>query len=376
MPNVNRALTFVVVVFLEGLAAAQSIDGFYLGTLSGGGRTLNVAVTLDTEGRVVTGSYFYFGPSEGSLDLKGTLRPDQSFQLEESSIDDRGRARPSGTWTGKVTGEGLQGTWSDARRTRQWAFRLAPADRAAAFDGAPQTRESGSGPLTFRMARVPESEHRVPVITGFQNRRAMNAVNATVFAEAGGAHCAGMRDGFDFEAAVSFVGADLLSVRITESWFCGAAYPTTGADRSAVFDLRSAQQVQLEDVFGEQYDRQRVLPVLFAYELSRSRDARPAAPNDEDCREHWTPTALLESGLDPYFHLTEEGVVVRLDVPHVIANCANDVTVPYAAVASIAAPGNPLARLLALHAGKPLRYRIHRPGTEPAADVIYTPAMK
>jgi hypothetical protein len=50
--------------------------------------------------------------------------------------------------------------------------------------------------------------------------------------------------------------------------------------------------------------------------------------------------------------------------------------VPYAALAAVAKPGNPLATLVAQHAGKPMRYRIHRPMSAPKEDVFYTPAPK
>jgi len=54
----------------------------------------------------------------------------------------------------------------------------------------------------------------------------------------------------------------------------------------------------------------------------------------------------------------------------------SECTVPYGALASVVAPRGPLGRLVASRSGMPLRYRIHRPGTEPEKDTFYTPPTK
>jgi hypothetical protein len=74
--------------------------------------------------------------------------------------------------------------------------------------------------------------------------------------------------------------------------------------------------------------------------------------------------------------VTDDGLVVRMDLPHVVEVCANDVTVPFAAMASIAAPGGPLARLAAARRDKPSVYRIHRRGTTADQDLSYTPPAR
>jgi hypothetical protein len=371
-------IAHAVFLLLAQPAATQPVDGFYLGTLTRNDRTLHVGVTLTSEGSTLSGSCFYFGrASDGALYLKGTLATDGTFHIEETSwnFDDPPDKRTfSGTWIGRRSSKGVEGFWTDAFKKRKWAFQLVPADRAASFlDGEPTTRDTGVGPLSYRMARVPRSEHIVPVVTSFSDRRVMNEVNALVFGAAAGARCyegSGVADEHDFEATVSFAGGGFLSIAIKEGWFCGAAYPTTDADRSIVVDMRTGHTVDLEDIIDWRADGSRLLPVLFPYELDGKRTP------DEHCQDVWTLERIGQEYPARWFHLTEEGIVVRLDLPHVIAYCANEVTVPYAALAAVAKPGNPLATLVAQHAGKPMRYRIHRPMSAPKEDVFYTPAPK
>jgi hypothetical protein len=95
-----------------------------------------------------------------------------------------------------------------------------------------------------------------------------------------------------------------------------------------------------------------------------------------DCLDTWSLKELGKEFIDQNFHLSGEGLIVQLELAHVVAFCANEVTVPYGALASIAAPNGPLPRLAKAFAGKPLRYRISRPATEAKDDIFYVPGGK
>ena len=75
----------------------QSLDGFYIGTLSRGDRSLDVGLELNADHGALSGSYYYFGPSEEALTLKGTIDA-----LERSSS-------PSPALMGRPQGSGREG---------------------------------------------------------------------------------------------------------------------------------------------------------------------------------------------------------------------------------------------------------------------------
>ena len=200
------------------------------------------------------------------------------------------------------------------------------------------------------MARVPASEHRVPLLTGFRNPRVLSTVNAALMRAANAARCAEPPEDNTFEADVRYVAEDVLSVNIEQSWFCGAAYPSSRSD-AIVIDLKTAQPVRWHEMFRKDATPGQIMPLLFAYEASfaasyaASKKTDAQNPEQEGCGEHWSPEQLVKWGVSPYYQLSAEGLVVRLDFPHVLGDCQNQVTVPYAALAPIAAPGGALARL-------------------------------
>lgn len=227
-----------------------------------------------------------------------------------------------------------------------------------------------TGRITYAMTKAPGSRHRVPLITAFGDRRIASAINAALIDAAKAARCEEPPDDHSFEAAVSFIGADVFSVRISESWFCGAAYPTTDADRSLVFDLRTGAPIAKDELFRKDASAEQIAEVVFAYEVAQSRAAARRS-GDEDCREHWTLDSLASASFT-YYHLSPDGLVAQAEFPHAIAACANQVTVPYRALARVAAPDGPLSRVIASRTDAPPRYRIHRPGSEAAKDVFYS----
>lgn len=211
----------------------------------------------------------------------------------------------------------------------------------------------------------------VPQITRFGDAAVMKAVNGYLSELARNAHCEEPPDDHSFEAAVSFVGEDMFSVRITEGWMCGAPYPTTGADGSVSFDLRTGKLVTLEDLFAAGA-LARADELLFAYQRAQARLVKPGSGDESECLDRFRPETELPHG-DTRFHFSPGGLVVTEELPHAMAACAYEVTVPYAALAPVAAPGSALARLAAADTRRPIRYRIQ---TRDGKDVEYTPPAR
>ena len=225
----------------------------------------------------------------------------------------------------------LTGTWTETKKTRRWAFQLVRSDLASLdFVEAPRTIDAGSnGPLSYRVARVPASEHRVPLLTGFGNPRVLSTVNATLMRAANAARCAEPPEDNTFEADVRYVADDVLSVNIQQSWLCGANYPSSRS-HAIVIDLQTAQPVQWDEMFHKDATPGQIMPLLFAYEASFAASKKTDAqnPDQEGCWEHWNPQQLLKWGVSPYYQLSAEGLVVQLDLPHVLGHCQNQVTIP------------------------------------------------
>jgi len=360
------------------LAAKPGVDlgppaGFYLGRLTSGTRTLDVALELKAEGAGLSGEYYYL-PAGEPIPLRLNLGTSGAFEALEGPA-----AQPTGRWRGTVAWGGMTGTWEGAKG-RKWSFKLARSEQAADYlAGPPTTRSAGaSGPITYRMARIRGNdtfaERQVPLITGFGDPAVIATINARLVALARGAHCGQPPDDWELEAEVAFVGEDVLGVKAVQSWFCGAAYPTTGSDASMAFDLRTGGLVTLDDLREDKARAQQLDEILFAYQWSRARAAPAPAPSpsDEfDCLDVFRGTAFFRGDLK--YRFAPDGLVVREEYVHAIAACTEDVTVPYAALAPVAVPGSALARLAAADTRRPIRYRIH---TREDKDVEWTPPAR
>lgn len=355
--------------------SGQSVGGFYLGTLSRAGRTLDVGLDLTATDGAVSGSYFYFGPAQESLALAGTLDAAGSLQLTESRQD----GTATGYWTGRHAGAEFTGSWTDAKKLRRWEFRLLRSDLASSyFEGTPRTLDAGrNGTVSYRMAKVPGTDHRIPLLTAFRDPRVVSLINGTLMTMANAARCVEPPDDTAFEAELLYIADDVLGVNIEHSWFCGAAHPSAGSD-AVVVDLRTARPVGWDDLFRKDATPEQVMLLLFPYEAWFSTLTHADSENtaQEGCQEHWTPGQLVRWGVGNSFQLSAEGLRVQLDIAHAMGHCRNRVTVPYAALATVAAPEGILARLAAPHAGKPLRYRIERPLVPAGKALFYTPPPK
>jgi hypothetical protein len=148
----------ILAVTVSTAAAGEPPDGFYLGTLSGGTKELDVAVELASEGNALSGSYYYFTLTPKPLALKGTLGPKGAVRLEESLES----GKVTGVWTGTLAGGELSGTWRDPKKARPWSFKLVRSERATGyFEGPPRSAEAGStGTLSYAIARVPTASTR------------------------------------------------------------------------------------------------------------------------------------------------------------------------------------------------------------------------
>lgn len=189
---------------------------------------------------------------------------------------------------------------------------------------------------------------------------AYREINAALLKKARAAHCdAG--SGRDVEhnerLEVKAITPDFVSLEDQTDGFCGGAHPWANRD-GLVYDARTGREVDLRVEMGE--------PSLNSqwsdadYERYRSAHARKVkflvtrlSTEDAQCfkdEESGPPTTQeLEEALDgvSYAFGVEKGAVkIYGEPPHVIHNCAFDVTVPYAEIRDLIDARSPLHQWL------------------------------
>ena len=146
---------------------------------------------------------------------------------------------------------------------------------------------------------------------------------------------------FESRARVTHAADDVLSVSVHASYFCGTAYPTNDANLSVTYDLATGEPVPFEALFRDyDEDRAAVAGVL-------QTTLAPAAAGGEAasvCADLFaSPEAV--AGMTFAYALTDEGVLVQPELPHVTEVCAAEATVPYASLRAYARDGGVLARV-------------------------------
>ena len=159
------------------------------------------------------------------------------------------------------------------------------------------------------------------------------------------------------QASVTYAANDVLSVSVHASYDCGGAYPTNNANASVTYDLRTGEQVPFERLFANHgRDEARIVRAL----LPALKAAGMAVSGQ--CAGVLTEENLATYGLA--YSLSQAGLTVQPDFPHVIAACSREVTVPYGRLEAFAQADGVLARVA--NAG-----RI----SETASDLTVDPSM-
>jgi len=145
---------------------------------------------------------------------------------------------------------------------------------------------------------------------------------------------------FSFAPTLSFVSAKLVSVTAAVDLYCGGAHPTTYTD-TLTLEVSSGRALELEDLYRfaplpkgvnlkilepfEKYDafasaRKKTLESLI-YTL------RPDLRKNSEC---YGSDTGLDAWKTLYWWLSNKGLVLESDFPHVAAACTEAVTLPYA----------------------------------------------
>lgn len=217
----------------------------------------------------------------------------------------------------------------------------------SADPAAPATSAAGS--VQVRMVRDDSTGVELPRVTLAGRPEVEARVNAGLDSLAASMRCEVDEGGpsaadlsYEARTAVTHAADDVLSVSVHAAYECGGAYPTTDANMSVTYDLRTGEQVPFEALFRDySADKTTVLGVL-------QSTLAPAAAGGEAgdlCAELFTTEAMQRMTFQ--YALGDAGVLVQPDFPHVTAACAVESAIPYASLAPFAAEGGVLARVTA-----------------------------
>ena len=191
--------------------------------------------------------------------------------------------------------------------------------------------------VAYEMVEHPVSGAEMPRIELPGRPEIARAVNDRLEAETGDLRCLEAEGETWYETSTQVVHAanDVLSVRITSSFYCGGAHPVNGADSSLTFDLRTGEAVRFRSLFAD-YERDEA-EVVAAYVRSL------AAEDLENCEDVLAPEEL--GGHYFVYTISAEGLRMRTAFPHVIAACNTTSVVPFGALERFARPGAILERM-------------------------------
>ena len=187
----------------------------------------------------------------------------------------------------------------------------------------------------WRAARA-SPQIALPFLVRMKDGAVERKVNAAMQARLDQMGCTEGIGDWSTRAEVTWAARDVFSVSIHSSHYCGGPYPTNDADDSAVFDLRTGEEVAFRALFSAPYEE--VLRALLADRIGEEPDDRPG-----ECPRRWPLEELQEFTLR--FVVVNGGLLVQPELPHVIEGCAFEEKIPFAKMARFASKNGLIARL-------------------------------
>ncbi|MFN0123725.1 MAG: hypothetical protein ACKV2V_24755 [Blastocatellia bacterium] len=226
------------------------------------------------------------------------------------------------------------------------------------FAQKPGRRARSAAPaegIVHQLAPVGKTGLRFPRLTHFRDTSIMREVNAALDEMTAEFGCQDGEPGktkYEVRAQVEYAARDIFSIYVSQSWFCGGAYPTNDYNNSVTFDMETGTIVEFEQLFRDyEKDKPEILGVMFGPQIAAAAKlaARLAAENKQpgdNCDsdpEIWSLDSLETDSFS--FNFSTAGLRVQPVWPHAAEACATRVTVPYAQLRKFAAPGSLLLRV-------------------------------
>ena len=198
--------------------------------------------------------------------------------------------------------------------------------------------------LNYVIDSGPTRHVKLPRLTRFPDTVVMRRVNADLEAvrrslQNKARKCRGdapKKSDWNNIARVDLLTRDVLSIYVGISQYCGGAYPSDDYI-PLTYNMRT----------GKRFDFQRDAAQLFKGEISVTekllglylRHYGPAG----DCNVSYIRSDTVSQ---LYLHFASNGLVVNLDLPHVMAACGPEIVIPYSEIQPLVKPDNPFASLI------------------------------
>lgn len=321
--------------------------GFLGGTL---GPRQTVSMSLAVNGETVSG-FYYYDRIGIDIPLRGTVAPSGEMRLEERS----GSQLSTGRWSGTL-GSGFSGRWRDPGGKRTLAFALEATTPLAASPMAFRPLQPGgaahapvdAGAVAYQLTPVRKVGVSFPRLVRAPGAGIADRVNHEInriTADFGCEAPTGKMTYFELDSVVTYADQGIFSIFAEGGNFCGGAHPDE-TWLAATFDLRNGEKVGFAALFRD-YEHQRdgVLTALFAERMRPAANRTGVADgNDANCADLFTLENLRDTEFT-YAISTAGLIVVPVSWPHVVAACAEPITVAFAQIKAVMAPSGLLARL-------------------------------
>jgi hypothetical protein len=215
------------------------------------------------------------------------------------------------------------------------------------------TAVTGEG-IRYQSLPAGKTKIKFPRLTFYRDAEIMRAVNGKLCQITDKLGCEESEKGktsFQVKAQVEYAAKDIFSIYVSESYYCGGAYPTNDANNSLTFDLKTGELIDFEQLFQD-YEKKsaEILRIIFAKQIERAEKlaAKLKAENQEpeaSCEgdpELWNLENLTTDNFA--FNFSSTGLSVQPAWEHAREACAERVTVPYEQLRKYAAPKGLLMR--------------------------------
>ncbi len=190
------------------------------------------------------------------------------------------------------------------------AFLLVLTNFALSDSASQEKGPKATNDIHYKMSPVGNTQVRFPRLTAYKDITTMNRVNAQIdelSKEFGCPAPYGKDDWYKVSSRVEYAAKDILSIYASANYYCGGPYPTTDANMSLTFDLRTGKKIQFAELFRSYVaNRDQILKIIFARQLARTEKLIAAGKKSDESSSCEEDSGLftLETCGTPSTHTT------------------------------------------------------------------------
>jgi hypothetical protein len=357
----RAALTFLLLTLAFGLNANQafaqeSADIQFKGSVS----QSRFEMTLRREGNKLSGSYFYAkSGSTNKLSLRGEIKTDGNFIMQEFDSSGRQTGEFKGTWKNdpNESGASLEGEWKKPGDKEAQGFsayeqmvsftngtqiinrQINESLKARRLDLTAEYPELAGGANTAGFNQLVKSRVAKELADFKKQMMGLSASDLKMLPQ-------GMNNYIDIGYGIEYADNDLLSVSFLEGNFTGGAHPNYNYF-TITYDLKNGREIKLSELFkpGAKY-----LQAVSAY-ASKDLRSRKMPDSDENmglAQDIFAEGATAQAENYRNWNITKRGLMFTFD-PYQVGPYAagpQNVIVPYDKLKEIAKADGALMKMM------------------------------